>query len=242
MKDKTLVLITSALFIGSKGEILTKPATHRLKRLHKTISAVTQLGFEHVVVLDNTIPAKFKLDSVEIAALSTSSISFSDNEFELNGPSRLETVLLGQSLAYLKPLFVKFTHILKLSAGYEVKNLQNIMAKAENGVVFRMGNPFRTKIKFCLTSFYILPVTHFANMCTFFSNSLANMSNTKPLEYYLYCFVQQVPHRFITIPYPILDADFLSSGRSTTDFDYRLKEGVFKLIAKFGFYAYQFKG
>ncbi|MEJ5994845.1 hypothetical protein WG904_10495 [Pedobacter sp. Du54] len=242
MKDKTLVLITSALFIGPKGEILTAPAAHRLKRLHKTISAVTQLGFDHIRVLDNTIPATFKLDFVKIATLSTSPISFADNEFELNGPSRLETVLLGQSLAYLKPLLVKFTHILKLSAGYEVKNLQPILAKAQNGVVFRMGNPFRTKIKFCLTSFYILPVTHFANMCDFFLDNLADMSNTKPLEYYLYCFVQQVPHRFIKVPYPRLDADFLSSGRSTADFDYRLKESVFKFIAKFGFYAYQFKG
>ncbi len=241
MKDKTLVVITSALFIGAKGEQLTEPSTHRLQRLHKTIRAVAANGLHHVVLLDNTLPTSYKLDFVEVATLTPSTISLPKNEFQINGPSRLEAVLLGQGLAYLQARLVGFNYILKLSAGYEVKNLAAIVTKANAGLVFRMGNPFRIKIKFCLTSFYILPSTHFASLCAFFTNSLANMSNTKPLEYHLYRYVQQVPHRFVVAPYPVFDADFLSSGRSAADFDYRLKEGVFKLIAKFGFYAYQFK-
>lgn len=242
MKDETLVVITSALFIGSKGERLIKPPYYRLERLMKTLTAVEDLGFRNVVVLDNTLTPEFKYEGATFAPLDSRAMLLPKNEFRLNGPSRLETILLGQGLPYLQTRLVDFNYVLKLSAGYDVTNLPAILAKASAGLVFRMGNPFRTKIKFCLTSFYILPKAHFANLCTFFISSLNDMSNTKPLEYHLYRYVQQVPHRFLSAPYPVFDANFLSSGRSTTDFDYRLKEGVFKLIAKFGFYAYQFKG
>lgn len=241
MRHSTLVVVTSALFIGPKGERLTQPSPHRLKRLYNTMySASAHYG--QIVVLDNTLPMGFTLPGVEFAELGAAAVLYPTEEFQLNGPSRLEAVLLAQTLPYLQARFGDFTHVLKLSAGYEVKNLAAILPKADSGLVFRMGNPFRSKIKFCLTSFYILPTAHYTALCAYFVQHLNDMSKQKPLEYYLYRYVQQVEHRLLAAPYPVIDADFLSSGRKASDLDYRLKEVVFRIIAKFGFYAYQFKG
>lgn len=243
MENKTLVVITSALFVGAKGELLTAPSHRRVIRLQKSITALAAIGFKHFVLLDNTIPPTFNLNTLPIivATLTPSSINLPANEFQLNGPSRLEAVLLGQAIADIQQRLLGFKFVLKISAGYEVKNLERILAKATAGVVFRMGNPFRTKIKFCLTSFYILPVQHFINLAGYFNAKLDDMSNLKPLEYHLYTYVQQVEHQLVAMPYPQFEADFLSSGRSSNDLNYRLKEQIFRLLAKFGLYAYGIK-
>ncbi len=243
VKDQTLVVITSALFVGAKGEALTAPLPHRVARLQKSLAAAKEIGFNHFVLLDNTIPPKFDVDTLPllVVALTPSTITLPTNEFQLNGPSRLEAVLLGQALIDLQQRLKNFKFVLKISAGYAIKNLENIAANASEGVVFRMGNPLRHQIRFCLTSFYILPSQHFINLIAYFNIKLHDMSNLKPLEYHLYTYVQQVAHQLVAIPYPRFDADFLSSGRSSKDLNYRLKEQVFRLLAKFGVYAYVVK-
>lgn len=246
IKD-TVVIITSALFVGQKGERLNVAAPNRIARVQNSLSNLAAVGFSHFLLLDNTLPIGFDKQEVlgniklnlTIVELAATSVSLPIDEYLINGPSRLETILLNQALPSLRTILQDFQFVLKISAGYQVKNLKEIVSKAKHGVVYRMGNPLRTVVKFCLTSFYILPVHSFIDLCVYFYGQLETMSNLKPLEYQLHQYIKAVPHQLIAINYPILHADFLSSGRSSADLDYRSKELVFRLLSKLGVYAFQ---
>lgn len=245
--EDTAVIITSALFVGENGARLKTVAANRMARVQQSLSCLANVGFYNFLLLDNTLPAGFNSQTLigdlkielTIVELAAASYTLPPDEYKINGPSRLETILLNQALPNLRVILRNFKFVLKISAGYEVKNLEDIIAKAENGVVYRMGSPFRTVVKFCLTSFYILPVHSFIDLCVYFYGQLAMMSNSKPLEYHFYSYVKSIPHQAVAISYPLLHANFLSSGRSSADFDYRLKELVFRLLAKLGVYAFQ---
>lgn len=248
-KDQTLVIITSALFVNQDGQQLAEPSQLRINRLQQTIDAFVAFGFKHFLLLDHTLLESFELNTYLTAStvtliapiISKSDVVLPKTEYKKNGPSKFEAILLYQALPQLRIILNDFKFILKISAGYQVKNLGKIISKASNGAVYRMGNPFRTKIKFCLSSFYILSVEHFIGLCSYFYSQLNSMSNLKPLEYHLYQYVQTLPHQLMTSAYPVLEAKFLSSGRSSNDIDYQIKEKIFKLLAKLGLYAYQFK-
>jgi hypothetical protein len=245
--EDTAVVITSALFVGQNGERLKTAAVNRMARVQHSLSCLANVGFSNFLLLDNTLPNGFNVQELigdlkielTIVELVAGSYTLPPNEYKINGPSRLETILLNQALPNLRVILQNFKFVLKISAGYEVKNLEEIIAKAKNGIVYRMGNPFRTVVKFCLTSFYILPVHSFIDLCVYFYGQLAMMSNSKPLEYHFYTYISSIPHQAVAISYPLLQADFLSSGRSSADLDYRLKELIFRLLAKLGMYAFQ---
>jgi len=243
-----LIVVTSALFTGADGKRLNEVSIIRLNRLKETMSSLAAYGFKNFVVLDHTIVNSFQLTAyisemginLQTIVVEEPIIKFPSNEYQINGPSRLEAALLFQSLTQLNDVVKNYKYVLKISAGYQVKNLRNILNATTNGIVYRMGNPFRQDIKFCLTSFYILPNAYFLALCNFLYAQIPTMSNKKPLEFYMYTYVQLVPHHLSGISYPKLKANFLSSGKSAGDFAYRLREFVFRLLAKLGLYAYQF--
>ena len=245
--QKIMVVITSALFSDQQGGNVSLPSANRVARLQRSITSLSNFGLTNFVLLDNTLPNGFKTETILqgitinliTPILIEPPIKFLPNEYQENGPSRLEAVLLYQARSALFKMLQDFEYVLKISAGYQIRNLDEILSKTENGVVYRMCNPFRKVIKFCLTSFYILPVQHFLDLSSHFYGQINTMSNLKPLEYHLYTYIKSIQYQAIAINYPVLDADFLSSGRSSADLDYKLKELVFRLLAKLGVYAFQ---
>ncbi|GEM_PF-3359685 len=244
--QKIMVVITSALFSDQQGGKLSLPSPSRTARLQRSITNLSNFGLTNFVLLDNTLPYGFKTETILqdltinliTPTLVESPIKFFPDEYQKNGPSRLEAVLLYQAKPTLFKILQDFEFVLKISAGYQVKNLNEILNKTKKGVVYRMGNPFRRIIKFCLTSFYILPVQRFIDLSSYFYERVNSMSNLEPLEYHFYNYIKSIQHQTIAINYPILNADFLSSGRSSKDLDYKLKELVFRLLAKLGVYAF----
>ena len=242
--EDTLVLVTSALFIDSRGNQLSKPSPERKLRIEQSVISLRLAGFERFVLLDNTIPpGYFEEDEFGIIKAFTlpCNVILPANEFRLNGPSRLEAVLLIETAMYLVQNFNQVKYVLKISAGYQVRNINEIMKKAGEGIVFRMGNPFRQNIKFCLTSFYILPLKDYIGLVQHFTDSMDQISHLKPLEHHLYTYVQKIPHQLVSAPYPRLSARFMSSNRTSNDLSYRLKEVVFRFLSKLGLYAYTLK-
>ncbi|SFG62106.1 hypothetical protein [Pedobacter insulae] len=246
--QRILVIITSAIYIGTKGESLASPSPIRVERIKQTLLHLASNGFRHIAIVDQTIRDVAQVQALFAEALTilngaygVNETALLANEYAVNGPSRLEAALLFHSLPQLETLLSNFDYVMKLSAGYRVKNIQQIISQAQHGVVYRMGNPLRQEIRFCLTSFYLIPAKHFVALCRFFYAHLPTMCHQKPLEYYMYCYVKTTSHQPIKLNYPQLEAHFLSSSRSSNDLDYRVKELVFKVLAKLGLFAYQLK-
>lgn len=253
----TLVLITSALFVDQNGKQSGELVPFRLERLLNSLRAWSSHGYSEIVIADNTIPANVHPEAVLpinlIKQLSISflpvpahrtrlqsSISFDEHEFKVNGPSRLEAVLLAQVLPALQPLLGKKSYVLKVSAGYTIANFSDFAQPLKaGGAVFRMGNPLRTQVKFCLTSFYCIPTHHFINLVQHFSKHVEEMSNRKPLEYYFYTYIQSQRRQTLYLPYPKIRAFFLAAGQSSESTAYRWKERVFTLLSKTGYYAFR---
>jgi hypothetical protein len=240
-----VIIITSALFADKNGGFLSSVSDIRLERLLNTIYFFKEVGFLNFVVLDNTLPDGFEIDGklkdVDITLITGerhhNKNVFLSNEYLVNGPSRLETMLLYSSISELIPILKGYKFVMKVSAGYEVRNIKKVLENLNNGIVYRMGNPFRTRIKFCLTSFYILPCDEFINMSNFFYSNFNLISSKTPLEAMMYNFIQTRPHTNHSIDYPCLVGNFLSSGRSSNDLDYKIKEIIFRILSKMGMFA-----
>jgi hypothetical protein len=242
--EDTLVLVTSALFVDHQGKQLSKPSPERKRRIEQTVISLSLAGFNDFLLLDNTIPRGY-FEEGELGILKAftlpCNVSLPINEFQLNGPSRLEAVLLMETAMFLMQNFSHVKYILKVSAGYQIRNIHEIMDKAGQGIVFRMGSPFRQKIKFCLTSFYILPIAEYFGFVQHLTDNIDEISHTKPLEHHMYTYIQSIPHQLIAAPYPRLAAHFITSNKTTNDLSYRLKELVFSALSKLGLYAYTLK-
>ena len=246
--DNTIVLVTSALFADKCGGYLTEPSLIRIERLNATLDSFYTGGFSNIIIIDNTVPENFDISIFvkdqkirQIGARCTNlSNGLLPNEYSINGPSKLELLLLWDNMEVLKQICKDYAFILKISAGYKVSNLKKIYNLAPNGAVFRMGNPLRIKVKFCLTSFYILPKGAFFKMISFFYTHINKVSAKFPLEALMFDYINTLKVYLTPVPYPKLDAQFLSSGRSSKDFDYLLKERVFILLARLGLFVYTF--
>lgn len=255
--NHTLVLISSALFVDEKGKRGGEVIPFRLERLLKSIRSWSSYGYSEIVIADNTLPANFNpvailpLDLIKQHSITflpsrqsdtplASAVPFDENEFKVNGPSRLEAVLLAQILPQLKPMLEKKAFVLKVSAGYTIANFSSIaQPMKEGGAVFRMGNPLRTRVKFCLTSFYCIPTHHFIALVQHFQRHVEEMNNRKPLEYYFYTYIQAQRRQTLYLPYPKIRAFFLAAGQSSESTAYRWKERVFDLLSKTGYYAFR---
>lgn len=249
--DNTIILITSALYADAVGRRQDHPVAFRLERIVQSLKEMDSYGFKRFVLVDNTLPPGFPskdlfgdypLQVVDSWQPTDKLEGFQPikDEFQQFGPSRLEAALLFQALPRLQELLRESQYILKISAGYRIANFAQVFEQAQNGgAVFRMGNPLRRSIPFCLTSFYLLPTPHFLELVTYFYSHIRDMRSWRPLEYYLYRFITGMPYQRIRIPYPRLRARFLAAGKTADDPIYRIKEKIFDGLSRLGLYAYR---
>jgi len=245
--SKTTVIITSALFADKKGHLLEHPQEIRIERLLKTLRSLKKFNFENVLVLDSTIrqygtyisqlieEQNITFNSPPINSL------FSEKEYLLNGPSRLEIDLLYHSIPFLKDRLRNEKYIIKLSAGYEIKNLEKILAKAQGGLIYRFGNPLRMNTKLCLSCFYIFPVKKLFKSIEYCYANLEYVNKSKPLEAFLYEYAKLQKLSMLRSDYPIIDAQFMSSNTSSKDLSFKIKLFIYVIISKMGLYTFEIK-
>lgn len=241
------VVITSALFVDEKGNELLFPSKLRLDRLNYTLSHLKHFEFKSIIIIDNTFPKSFEniKGIIEINNLSNlffSRVNLIDRSREYNeyGPSRLEVSLINKASDSLKSC-ISTSHVLKISSGYRVNNLEKILEKYENGLIYRFGNPFRVNIKFCLTAFYILPVEYFFSFSDYCIKNYLNINKNHPLEAILYKYITTQKYFLIISEYPDINATFLSSNRKSNSINYQLKNFVFSFLARVGIYTLKLK-
>jgi len=235
------VVITSALYVDKLGQSLNSIDPFRLQRLQQTIAAILTFKFTKIIVLDASLTDDFvaptttgaKIDFVQIK----STLHKHPNEYQVYGPSRLEIDLMANAQATLNQLLAGYTHIIKLSAGYSVGNLDVILARASSGVVYRFGNPLRRKVRFCLSSFYILPTAEFLSFISYAAGKIDMVTKKYPLEAVLFDFIQTLKTRSIAIDYPIINATFLSSQTNSNNSSFKIKLKIYQVLASLGLYA-----
>lgn len=241
IKSDIAVVITSALYAGRLGETLGHVDPFRLQRLQQTITTIQGFQFGKIIVIDATLADDFDGEAflqykVEFVK-AKSTIKKSENEYQIYGPSRLEIDLMDNSASSLAKLLNNYKYVLKLSAGYSISNLKPILAIAYAGVVYRFGNPFRRKIRFCLSSFYILPTGQFISFISYAAAKMDIVAKTYPLEAVLYDFIKTIKTKGITIDYPVINATFLSSQTDSNAKSFKIKLKVYQVLAKLGLYA-----
>lgn len=235
------VVITSALYVDKLGQSLNSVDPFRLQRLQQTIAAIRTFQFTKIIVLDASLTDNFvapsttgaKIDFVQIK----STLRKHDNEYQVYGPSRLEIDLMDNARSTLSQLLVGYTHIIKLSAGYSVHNLDVILAKASSGVVYRFGNPLRRKVRFCLSSFYLLPTAEFLSFISYAAGKIDVVAKKYPLEAVLFDFIQTLKTQAIAIDYPVIHATFLSSQTNSDNSSFKIKLKIYQVLSSLGLYA-----
>lgn len=234
----TALIITSALFAGRQGEMGDHPDAFRLQRLSETLASVEALGFGKIIVLDATLGEGFQLPFQNVLLHHAGrTLQPAPQEFAMYGPSRLEIDLMHNSSAFLQEQLAGFSRVVKLSAGYQVSNLKQILECTTEGLVFRFGNPLRRQIRFCLSSFYILPVPVLFRFIDYATGKLPQVHRTYPLEAVLYDFLPSVKRTALAMAYPQLKAVFLSGGSHSGQFSFKCKLYIYGVLARMGWYA-----
>jgi hypothetical protein len=239
------VIVTSALFVDSDGILKDQPVGIRVERLLKTLDFLKPFVFGKIIILDSTITGTH--ESLTSIALTYNAQIYTakrnliavENEYQIYGPSRLEIDLIHSSADFLKKELKPDGFVIKLSAGYVIKNLDQLLAKTAHGIVFRFGNPARMKIRFCLSCFYLMPTATFLKFDAYCFENLANVAKLKPLESHLYDFIKTIETNAISISYPDVEAKFLSSNQSSADFNHQLKQKVYSILSLLGLYAFE---
>lgn len=243
--SQIVVIITSALFTDRRGNRMPEIDSFRKVRLMNTIQSLTPFQFKRLVVIDATFPENFNsielersLDNVEILRGKIDFIP-DDNEYKIYGPSRLEIKLYYSVISQLQKIIAKDDVVLKISAGYEVLNLLKILGKIreKQGVVFRFGNPFRKKVKFCLSSFFLLPGSNFLEFVEFANSAFGLVNWSYPLEALLYDYVNSIRTKSLRCPFPKIKAVFLTINASSNQRSYIMREKIYNIFSNLGIYA-----
>jgi hypothetical protein len=241
------VLITSALFVDEQGGESITPVPIRVSRLNETLKFIENFDFGQIFILDDSFPTNMD-DVGEIQVTDNQKRLFykreanynRKKEYELFGPSRLETNLIIKALPEIQEA-VSLPYILKISGGYKVRNLGEILSKFEEAFVYRFGSPFRIRTKFCLTAFYILPKEFFFEFARYCNSNYDLLARTYPLEALLYDFVDSKPFYYTSSTYPDIDAVFMSSGRTSKSLNYQSKATIYRILGFLGFYILRLK-
>ncbi|MCY1545160.1 hypothetical protein D9M68_810880 [compost metagenome] len=196
------------------------------------------LTFGRILVLDATLPDDYQLPFPHVGFFKAGcTLKARPDEYEVYGPSRLEIDLMANSYEYLTGQLAGFSRVVKLSAGYRVNNLYRILARVNEGVLFRFGNPFRVQVKFCLSSFYVLPCAALLRFVQYAHESLPQVSKTNPLEAVLYNFLKTLNSSPVSIVYPDIQAVFLSDGTHSDQFSFKCKLYIYGILSRMGLYA-----
>lgn len=152
---------------------------------------------------------KAKLPGVEIPALATKP----NGEFD--GPSYLEALVYTE-LVGAGVVADDSTPWIKATGGYEVRNLEAILAVAarerSRGLCFLHQSPLRVRRRFAMSAFYLLEGRE---LNRFLAHVATNVERARrePLEALLLQFFEADPRTgTVRAPYPRVDAFFTTAG------------------------------
>ena len=236
-----LLIITSALYAESNDKICDiKSFLRRRNRLVNTINFYFNY-FNNILIWDQTIPDNISFDilpgSKYFKRLPCNNIFLNINNSS-NATSILEAALLYNGLLICENEIKQYDRIIKVSAGYLINNVTKILTNSNAGVVFKFGNPFRLKERFCFTAFYILFPNDFIQFAKYaYKEKILNSCN-KPIEYNLWKFIKNKRKRQISLPYPDINAYFWTVGQSSKSFIFQFKLLIYKMLSYLGIFAY----